>query len=126
MRLRALPLFILVAFVPACSSSPATLPPPDGSRGLDELAEVYKYRAAERMPAPASVEDLVDHTDAIPNAMQPIRDGEIVVVWRQGYAANSTAVLAYEKNAPTEGGKVLLRNGTVREMTAAEFKAAKK
>ena len=118
---------ILAAFVPACtSSSPTTLPPPDVSQGLNELAEVYKYRASQRMPAPASVEDLVDHSDAIPNALQPIREGGIVVVWRQGYAPSATGVLAYEKDAPTAGGKVLLRNGTVKELTAAEFKAAKK
>jgi len=41
-------------------------------------------------------------------------------------AANSGDVLAYEKATPTNGGKVLLRNGTVKDMTAAEFQASKK
>jgi hypothetical protein len=63
---------------------------------------------------------------ALPNAWPLIQDGAIVVVWKAGYSPSSTAVLAYEKNAPAGGGKVLLRNGTVKEMTAGEFKAAKR
>jgi hypothetical protein len=91
-----------------------------------ELGEVYRYRAAEKMPAPARVEDLSEHDAALENALPAIKEGAIVVVWRVGYASNSATVLAYEKDAPAAGGKVLLRNGTVKDLTAAEFKAAKR
>lgn len=127
MRLRALPLLVLAVFVPACGkSSPATPPTPDVGAGFSELAEVYKYRASQRLPPPAKVEDLTEHEDALPNAIQPIREGQIVVAWRVGYSAGSNGVLAYQKDAPTNGGKVLLRNGTVKDMSADEFRAAKK
>jgi hypothetical protein len=33
-------------------------------------------------------------------------------------------VLAYEKNVPNEGGRVLLLNRTIKTMTPEEFKAA--
>jgi hypothetical protein len=127
MRLRFLPLLVLAAFVPACGkSSPATPPTPDVGAGFNELAEVYKYRASQRLPPPAKPEDLTDHEDALPNAIQPVRDGQIVVVWRVGYSPGSNGVLAYQKDAPANGGKVLLRNGTVKDMTAEEFRAAKR
>jgi hypothetical protein len=35
-------------------------------------------------------------------------------------------VVAYEKKVPTEGGHVLLQDGTVKQMTAAEFQSAPK
>jgi hypothetical protein len=112
--------------LPACGTSVPSPVTPDASTGLTELAEVYKYRAAQRLPAPARVEDLADHEDALSNAMPPIRDGRIVVIWRLGYTPGSSTVLAYEKKAPTEGGHVLLQNGSVKEMTADEFKSASK
>ena len=36
------------------------------------------------------------------------------------------AVVAYEKNAPTQGGYVLLSAGTVKKVSAAEFASAPK
>lgn len=58
-----------------------------------------------------------------------IQNGDYIVYWRVGLsdtAPGANAILAYEKKTPTEGGAVLLRNGTVKEMTAAEFQAALK
>ncbi|MCI0701644.1 MAG: hypothetical protein L0241_11230 [Planctomycetia bacterium] len=127
MRLRLVPLLVLAVFVPACGmNSPPTPPPPDLTEGLKELGEVYKYRATQNIPAPASVEDLVNHEPALPNAWPAIQDGRIVILWKLGYTPSSNNLLAYEKDAPTNGGNVLLRNGTVKQMTADEFRAAKK
>jgi hypothetical protein len=105
---------------------PAPQPPPDAELGLKELGEVYKYRAAQKAPAPARAEDLMENAGAVDNALPLINEGHVVVVWRVAYAPTSTEVLAYEKDAATAGGKVLLRTGTVKQMTAAEFAAAPK
>ncbi len=118
-----------VLSLPACGGSESvssTPPPRDLANALKELGEVYKYRAAEKMPPPAKVEDLADHEDAFGTAWPAIQDGQIVILWRVGYDPNSTAILAYEKTVPTSGGNVLLRNGTVKTMTADEFKSAPK
>jgi hypothetical protein len=62
-------------------------------------------------------------------AAQDLRSGEIGCVWGTilSTAANaSSAVLAYEKKAATEGGWVLMQDGKVKRMTASEFQAAPK
>jgi hypothetical protein len=53
-----------------------------------------------------------------------IRTGDVVYIWGAGYADGAKQVVAYEKKAPTEGGYVLLQDGTVKKMTADEFKSA--
>jgi hypothetical protein len=126
MRLRLIPVVALVVFVPACGEkAPESPPPADVEAGLKELSDVYKYRCDQRMPGPAKAADLTEHEGALPNAWPAIQDGTIVVAWRAGYAANATGILAHAKDAPASGGKVLLRNGTVKDMTAEEFRAAK-
>jgi hypothetical protein len=39
---------------------------------------------------------------------------------------SSSEVLAYQKDVPQSGGKVLMLDRTVKSMTAEEFKSAKK
>jgi hypothetical protein len=129
MRVRPLIPVVLVLPLLGCGggdAAPQQAPPPDTAAGLQELGEIYHYRAAQKLPAPAKVEDLAEHDAALENALPAIRQGDIVVVWRIGYAAGSTDVLAYTKGASTAGGKVLLRNGTVKDVAAGEFKAPKK
>lgn len=126
MRCRLVQLALLAALVPACGKSTPPAPPPaNPAEGLKELGDVYKYRAGQRLPPPARIEDLFDQEPSLPNAWPSIQDGRIVVVWKAGYAPGSSDVLAYEKDAPASGGQVLLRNGTVKQMTADQFRAAK-
>ena len=44
----------------------------------------------------------------------------------EGETGKNEAVVAYEKDAPTNGGYVLLSAGSVKKMTASEFAAAPK
>ena len=127
MRVSRLLLFGLAFLISACSAKAPPPPPPvDLNEGLKELGEVYKYRAAQGLPQPARLEDLTDNEPVLSNAWQAIKDGTIVVSWRSGYSASSAEVLAYEKDVPANGGKVLLRNGRIKDMTAIEFHSASK
>jgi hypothetical protein len=128
MLVRASLLLALVISLPACSGGPTTAPAPpvDTGDALKELGEVYKYIATQKAPLPRKVEDLAEYSGTLEGAMPKIQSGEIIVVWGSSYSTGSGQVLAYEKEAAASGGKVLLRNGTVKDMTAAEFAAAPK
>ena len=97
------------------------------AEGLKELVDVYKYLEYSSTPPPQRVEELNSYIDSLPNALPRIQSGDYLVVWGVGLAAappQSGGVLAYERKTPTDGGAVLLRDGTVKEMSAAEFAAA--
>jgi hypothetical protein len=96
---------------------------------MQELAEVYQYLAHEKEPPPSRLEDLRPYEASMPNAWPAIEGGQYVVFWGVGLSGTPEAantVLAYDKDAPTQGGAVLMRNGTVKTLTAQEFQAAPK
>jgi hypothetical protein len=97
----------------------------DNEQALKELGDLYRYLNYEKRSPPRKADDLEEFEGSLPAAMPKVRDGDLVVVWNVGYAASSNQVLAYEKDAPASGGKVLLRDGTVKTLSAAEFAAGK-
>jgi hypothetical protein len=56
--------------------------------------------------------------------------GEYVIYWNVKFptltAGTQNTVLGYEKKVPTEGGTVLMADGSVQQMTAEDFAAAPK
>jgi hypothetical protein len=110
-----------------CSSNraPRTAVPADlGGSGLNELAEVYKYMAQNKENPPVKQDDLASYEASLPTAWGKIDRGEYVVMWGVGYVSSGGGVLAYERGVPETGGQVLMQDGTVKQMTAAEFRAA--
>ncbi len=126
-RAAAIPL-LLAAALTACSKQvvPPTLKAQLGKNGMEELAEVYKYMAKENEPAPRALTDLDKYEPNLVTAYPKLQSGEYVMFWGTGYLPSSDAVLAYEKSAADSGGLVLLQNGTVKTVTAAEFKSLRK
>jgi hypothetical protein len=117
---------LFICLFPGCGQRRPPEPVRTAEDGLKELADMYRYLDYSKLPPPKKLDDLNDSFDAIPNAYHRIKSDEIVVVWGVGFSKDSEQVLAYDKKAPTDSGPVLLRNGTVKTMTAAEFKAAPK
>ena len=121
-RWLALTVAILVS---GCGERPLP-PPPSAGDGLKQLAEVYRYRDYMKMPVARSLADLTEHWDAMADAYPRIESGEYVVHWGVGITTGASRVVAYEKQAPASGGAVLLGDGTVKQVTAAEFQALTK
>jgi len=98
---------------------------------LDEVAGLLRAAGASGR-APARLADLTKFESGYPTGYQAVKSGEIVVVYGakmagEGDAESAAAdVIAYEKKTPTDGGFVLLQNGKVKQMSAAEFNAAPK
>lgn len=79
----------------------------------------------------ANTAELAHYEHGHPLGYQAVKAGEIVVVPGatmpgEGDKGGTTAIVAYEKDVPTQGGHVLLNNGTVKRMTADEFRTAPK
>ncbi len=99
---------------------------PTAKQGLVDLAELLKGVAEQKKSPPARQADLEQYDVINLAATLAITRKEVVYVWGTGIIAGGQAVIAYEKDAPSAGGYVLIEDGTVKAMTAAEFAAAPK
>jgi hypothetical protein len=108
------------------------------SNDLKTLGLMYHEYNDKFKSGPASADDLAKvagvtgSPDLDKAAVQKVKDGTYGFVWNvslsQAIAKGSTGdqVLAWESDASTKGGQVLMVDATVRRMTPEEFKAAKK
>jgi hypothetical protein len=102
---------------------------PKPNDGLADLRELLKEAAASKSPLPKNVADLEPHEGPHPAATAFLQNGSIVYLWGSGIRSDPGAdstVIAYEAQAASQGGWVLLQDGSIKQMTADEFKAAKK
>ena len=108
---------------------------PTKSDVLREVGGLIASHCGENRKAPAKVADLARYEPGFPLGFQAVKSGDVVVVWGAsmtidegggGNAGGTADAMAYEKKVPTEGGFVLLQNGSVMEMTPAEFAATPK
>jgi hypothetical protein len=94
---------------------------------LEEIGKlVEQYTAAKKRP-PAKVQDLTPYEPGFPVGMHALSQGQCVLIYGASLVKTPEAaksVLAYDKDAATEGGYVLMQDGTVKKMTADEFKNA--
>ncbi|MBN9518530.1 hypothetical protein J0H58_08430 [bacterium] len=96
---------------------------------MTEIHSMYQGYTRDHKKAPRKLSDF-DHPyePGAVNGYAALRDGACVMYWGgslPGPNAGST-VLAYEKSVPEKGGLALFQNGTVKQVTADEFKAAPK
>jgi hypothetical protein len=119
---------VIVCFALAvgCSENRTTTQGSSRKDHLDEIGQMLKDVAQEGKKPPSKLAELESVEPMLPLAGPLIRNGELVYVWGATYAPGSQKVAAFEKKAATEGGWVLMQDGTVREMSADEFRAAPK
>lgn len=119
-------LFISMLAVVGCGGGvePGTLP--SNSQNLTELKMLLEEYQTTYKKAPAKQLDLVKLEPSYPGAVRLLARGEIVYVWGVSLSQSNHGILAYHKDAPEKGGSVLMEDGTVKDVTAAEFTAAPK
>ena len=105
------------------------------SNDLKQLGLMYHTFIDGHRKGPASADELLaDQKDPSAKAVaQMVKDGKYVLIWgttitemQKSPQGSTGTVLGYEANAPAAGGLVLMGDGSVRNMTAAEFAAAPK
>jgi len=104
----------------------ATPAPKDPEGALNQLGETYRYLSIQKLKTPTQLADLSEYSGNLEAALPLLQSGDLVLFFNVPYSSGSKDVLAHQKDAPTSGGWVLLRNGTVSKLTAEEFKAAPK
>ena len=126
-RAWAWPLGLILCVLAVGCRGRAGTPTSPQSIKLNQVYDMYRHYVKSNEKPPHQLSDLANnrYEGISPIAVAALKKGEIVVVWDVG-ATDSGTVLAYEKEVPTQGGEVLMADGTVRRMTADEFKAAKK
>lgn len=98
---------------------------------LREVNDLLHAAAGTASKVPAKLADLERGRKLAPHGYEAVKSGNVVVLWGaplkgEEDVGKDEAVIAYEKNVPTEGGYVLLSAGTIKKMTAAEFQSALK
>jgi hypothetical protein len=106
------------------------------SNDLKQLGLMYHSYIDANRKGPASADDLLKAAAGEPGAqavVQKVKDGKYVLIWgttitemQKSPQGSTGTVLGYEATAPTAGGLVLMGDGSVKNMTAAEFAAAPK
>jgi hypothetical protein len=103
---------------------------PPEQMGLMEVGEMYTTYLKEHGSPPKKKADFEKYSPGFTFGSMGVQKGDLVVVWNAPKATDpseaATKVLAYEKKTPKDGGKVLMQDGTIKEMTAQEFATAPK
>ncbi|MFL5331240.1 MAG: hypothetical protein ACJ8C4_20305 [Gemmataceae bacterium] len=94
---------------------------------LGEFAELYRCAQLNLLNnhAPARISDLEKCKAGFPYGYQAAVKGDIIVVWGTPLGSG-TNVLAYERDAASRGGWVVLQDGSVKQLTSSEFRATPK
>jgi hypothetical protein len=115
-----------LGLIAGCTSS-STISTDDARKmALEELGRMLKALPDDGRKPPTKLAELEPIEPMIPLAGPMIRSGDINYVWGAAYVSGGKNVIAYEKSAPSDGGYVLLEDGSVKKMTASEFQSAPK
>jgi hypothetical protein len=97
-------------------------PPAKGAKDLPV------YRPGP-VPPPRGTKDLMPMAKGFPHAVNAIRSRDVLLYWKTDLsdaADASTTILAYHKEVPEKGGQVLMRDGSIKTMSASQFQEARK
>ncbi|MBX7104718.1 MAG: hypothetical protein K1X57_11595 [Gemmataceae bacterium] len=124
---RRLALLALGLFALGCGSKPAGTSHLTGYNSREQLGELsegwFSAQLTLKRP-PAKPEELPRIASM---ARQAIAKGEVVVTWKVWLGPEKgNAIVAYEKDAPTNGGWVMLQDGSLKQLSAGDFKSAPK
>lgn len=102
------------------------------NHALSEVADMYDVYIQAKSKPPKNLKELnAMFSEGYSSTLEQIRTGQIIVFWDvplnpDRSADSSDEVLAYFKDVPESGGFVLMKNRSVKNMTAEQFQSAPK
>jgi hypothetical protein len=124
-------LFVLLALAGlplGCSENKAS-GDADMQRRKSHLAQIYEFYmmfSKGNQRPPKQLADFKQYQGIDPVVLKALENGDYFAIWGVSLSKDPGAVIAYEKDAPTKGGLVLLADSAVKKMTAQEVLAATK
>jgi hypothetical protein len=130
----------LFAMIPAltllvgCDTQNRPLTSDDGAeQNLSQVGELCRHYQFAKQKPPSKLGDLMSVKAQGTNGFNALQAGSVILRYgatlpdlsEEPGKEPSDEILAYLKETPESGGKVLLLNRTVKSMTADEFKSAK-
>ena len=124
----------LVLLAAGCGSSNRTPTPAEGEElSLTQVGDLCRHYQFAKNKPPAKLDDLSTIKTQGTNGFEAVRTGAVILrfgaklpdIAEDPGQSESEEVLAYMKEVPESGGKVLLLNRKVVTMSADAFKAAK-
>ncbi len=135
MRKSILAACCLSLLVAGCSDS-SRQPTADESEDttLFQVGEMCRFYQLAKKKSPEKFADLNSVNNLAGGGYEAVRSGRVILLYGASLPdtkeepgdGSSDEVLAYQKDVPQSGGKVLMLDRTVKNMTAEEFKSAKK
>ncbi len=128
LRMSILGMFLAAIGTAGCSSNHGgNTATTQEETALSEVGDMIRSVIGSAGRPPNSVADFGKLSSMYSNGYKAVKSGDIVVVWGAKVAGEGSSggtddsIVAYEKNAPTSGGFVLLASGKVTKLTAAEI-----
>jgi hypothetical protein len=95
---------------------------------LQEVNELLRAAAGSNQRPPGKLAELNAHQGMFPRGYAAVKSGEVVVqlgmpMQGEGDVGKDEHLVAYEKNAPTAGGYVLLSAGSIKKVSVSEFQS---
>ncbi|WP_020469590.1 hypothetical protein [Zavarzinella formosa] len=94
---------------------------------LIEVSSMIRLYSGKANKGPTKPADLAEFESGCPIGYAAVKSGEIIVIWGKKMGGEgvkgSDELIAYEKKAPSEGGYVLLNDGTVKKMEPSDLVA---
>jgi hypothetical protein len=119
------PAILCAAGCGGSAGKPGDVAGPAGKDALADLKTLLEEVKQTNKRPPASRAELMVHEATNPAAVSGILRGLVVYSYGQGLIGGP-AVIAYETAADKNGGWVLFQDGTLKEMSAADFASAPK
>jgi hypothetical protein len=92
---------------------------------LGEIQEIFSLYEKRHQRPPRQFADLKEYQAIYQRGYHAMQEGRYVVNWGVS-SQDASAVLAYEKDALSQGGTVLLGSGTIKTMSADQLRTALK
>jgi hypothetical protein len=108
-----------------CGNPPVDSEKAQENRELNDIFACYMHYARNHEQPPRQLSQLNAYKQGHPGGIAALTAGKYKVAWGVK-DRDAETVLAYEKDAPTQGGAVLMADGTVKQMSAEQFQAVSK